>query len=260
VAQDERTAELICHFVQQMILQLATHTGHGDLYLLDIEVLEMPNPADHFYQLLQDAKQRFEDVQKLITAGDTIITDRRMGMDIQKGMVDSVLFLCARAKRIARDDPATVKALGVDAAQFDAFMQDVSEVRNVAEHWQEVIKPRQPKPHQHVSSSGLSLSVEETSLIMLGPTEVYVSQLNVHDVYLYVVQTLEKIEAMKRSFWITSRDSAETAITPVERMRAANGIFISLNIIISPKGSGSPLPVVTSYCSSKGKNRIDSTE
>ena len=98
----------------------------------------MPNLADHFYQLLRDAKQRFEIVQKLITAGATIITDRRMGADIQKGMIDSVLYLCARAKRIARDDPATVNALGVDAAQFDAFMQDVAAVRNVAEHWQDL--------------------------------------------------------------------------------------------------------------------------
>jgi hypothetical protein len=35
------------------------------------------------------------------------------------------------------------------------------------------------------------------------------------------------------SFWITSRDSAETPTTPAKRMRAADGIFISLNIIIS---------------------------
>src|SRR5215208_5740606 len=60
------------------------------------------------------------------------------------------------------------------------------------------------------------------------------------------------------SFWITSRDSAETPTTPAKTMRAANGVFIWLNIIISPKGSGiSALPVATLYFSSKEKNRSE---
>jgi hypothetical protein len=40
------------------------------------------------------------------------------------------------------------------------------------------------------------------------------------------------------SFWITPRLSADAVTTPAKRTRAAKGIFIWLDIIISVDGSG----------------------
>lgn len=107
-----------------------------------------------------------------------------------KASFDSLLFECARAVRIARDAREDIKALGIDPEEFLAFMKDVAQHRNVAEHWRDAINPRKLTQHEGISRQGITMSVDESALIYMGPTEVYVGKLNLHDVYQYVAAKL----------------------------------------------------------------------
>jgi hypothetical protein len=154
-----------------------------------------PDTPSQFLFILKQAKDHFEAAQSLINPTPSATpSDGIRSITLMRGMINSVLFDCARANRIARDDAAAVNSLGVDAGQFTAFMKDVADVRNVSEHWQDVINPRKPKSHSHTSTAGLKLGVDETSMITLSPTEIYVGPLNVHDVYLFITNTLNMIE------------------------------------------------------------------
>ena len=106
---------------------------------------------------------------------------------------DAMLFDCARAVRIARDAKAAVAALGVDVEQFLASTNDVKVTRNVIEHWTDILKPRVPKLHSRVSNDGLKIAVDETSLIYMGPTEIYKGKLNLWEVYQFVTMVLERM-------------------------------------------------------------------
>jgi hypothetical protein len=97
-------------------------------------------------------------------------------------------------RRITRDAPDVIKSLGVNVDQFRDFMTEATNVRNVSEHWGDVINPRKPKPHSHISRAGLTLSVDETSLIVLGPEELYIGPLNVYDVYKFILLALEQLD------------------------------------------------------------------
>src|SRR5436305_15286161 len=87
--------------------------------------------AKAFILLLSTAKRNFETAQKADARSKT-------------SALESMLFECARAKRIARDAPDAVEAIGIDPAEFTAFMEDVVNHRNVMEHWTDVIRPRAP--------------------------------------------------------------------------------------------------------------------
>jgi hypothetical protein len=54
-------------------------------------------------------------------------------------------------------------------------MDEVADHRNVMEHWGDVINP-----------------VDEASIIILGPGEIYKGNLNLHDVYTYVLAKLKQ--------------------------------------------------------------------
>jgi hypothetical protein len=111
---------------------------------------------------------------------------------------DSMLFECARARRIARDAPETVNTIGVDATEFLGVMDEVAAHRNIMEHWGEVINPRAQKMHTHTSKAGLKIALDESSTIILGPEEIYKGNLNLHDVYTYLVAKLEQIGERSR--------------------------------------------------------------
>ena len=115
-------------------------------------------------------------------------------MALPLSMAWSIPFYFSVRARVSRDDPEGVKAHGVDADQFTAFMDDVARVRNVSEHWADAINPRKLKSHAHVSRDNLKLGVDETSLIVMGPTEIYVGPLNVHDVYLYITEIVTQLK------------------------------------------------------------------
>jgi hypothetical protein len=94
------------------------------------ELAHNPPPAgvriissvDHqqlFRSHLFDAKQYFE-------AGRAT-NDTRASI----AAFDSMLFECARARRIARDAPVTVNTIGVDATEFLGVMDEVAAHRNV---------------------------------------------------------------------------------------------------------------------------------
>jgi hypothetical protein len=104
----------------------------------------------------------------------------------------SMLFECARALRTARDAPEAVQSAGIDPAEFVGVMEDVRAHRNVMEHWRDVINPRAPKMHAQTTKGGLKIASDETSMIIVGPEEVYKGKLNLHDVYLYVVAKLDQ--------------------------------------------------------------------
>jgi hypothetical protein len=144
----------------------------------------LPKPGDQFISRLQQAKKNFESLQRAIA-------DQR-SRDFPT-FADAVLQECARAHRIARDAPDTVRALGVDPDEFVGFMADVNQHRNVGDHWADAINPRKPKPHQHVSPDGLKIAVDETSVIVRGPTEIYKGKLNLYDVYCYIEAKLGQL-------------------------------------------------------------------
>src|SRR4051812_24356864 len=123
--------------------------------------MPMPNHQGIFRMRLYGAKSAFEEgVAPHNTA--------------RKASFDSFLFECARARRIARDAPADIKSLGVDTDEFLAFMKEVAEHRNVAEHWGDVINPRSLTAHKTTTKSGLKIAVDESSLVYMGPEEIYV--------------------------------------------------------------------------------------
>jgi hypothetical protein len=140
----------------------------------------MPDHQQRFKMHLQQAKSAFE-------AG--------VAQNANKDSFDSVLFAYARAYRIARDAPEDIKSLGLDPDEFLTSMKDVAEHRNVAEHWGDIKIPRPLKSHQLTTKGGLKIAVDESSLIYMGPEEVYVGKLNLHDVYKYIVLKLEQIGA-----------------------------------------------------------------
>jgi hypothetical protein len=149
--------------------------------------------GENFRHLLRQAKEHFEAAQTVAPQG-AIISDHVLRMTIVHGMLDSVLFLCHRANRIAKQDPESVKALGVDVDHFTALMKDVVNVRNVSEHWADVNSRRQPKPHQHTMEGAIPIAVDELGLIIGSPTEMYIGALNVHDVYRYITQVLNEMK------------------------------------------------------------------
>jgi hypothetical protein len=151
--------------------------------------------VDHeqlFRIFLTQAKRDFETAQSVVSAGPP-------GNMMVHSLLNSVLFQCTRARRIARDAPDVVKSLGVNVDQFRDFMRDATNVRNVSEHWGDVLNPKKRKSHSHISRAGLTLSVDETSLIVIGPDEFYIGPLNVYDVYSFIVLTLEEIDKHQRS-------------------------------------------------------------
>jgi hypothetical protein len=139
--------------------------------------------ADHqerFRSLLLQAKKYFE-------AG------REAHGHASVAAFDSMLFECARARRIARDAPDALTAIGIDPAEFLGVMDEVAALRNVMEHWGDVINPRAQTVHSHTTQQGLKIKLDESSLIMLGPEQIYKGQLNLHDVYTYIIAKLEQI-------------------------------------------------------------------
>lgn len=104
--------------------------------------------------------------------------------------LDSMLFECSRARRIARDAPEMVRNVGIDPDEFNGVMDDVAAHRNVIEHWADVIKPRKPKMHKRTTPGGLKIAVDETSWILVGPKEIYKGRLNLYDVYVYLIAKL----------------------------------------------------------------------
>jgi hypothetical protein len=105
-----------------------------------------------------------------------------------------MLFECARARRIARDAPSEVEDLGLDSKEFLGVMDDVAAVRNIMEHWADVINPRAQEPHEHITKAGLKIAVDASSIIILGRDEIYKGKLNLYDVYQYVVVKLEQMD------------------------------------------------------------------
>lgn len=149
--------------------------------------------AERFRMFLTAAKSRFETAQ-LVASGVIKETNSHLAGAIIPALCDSFLFLCARANRIARDASAEIDAVGVSATQFKDFMKDVNDVRNVAEHWGDVINPRKTKTHTHTSQIGFKIGVDETSYIVLGPQEIYSGSLNLYDVYLFLGAMLERMK------------------------------------------------------------------
>ena len=108
---------------------------------------------------------------------------------------DSMLFECARARRIARDAPDAVQGIAIDPTEFLGVMDEVAQLRNVMEHWGDVIRPREQQLHRHTTKQGLRVVVDESSIIIMGPEEIYKGQLNLHDVYTYIVAKLTQAKA-----------------------------------------------------------------
>jgi predicted metal-dependent hydrolase len=100
------------------------------------------------------------------------------------------VFECARARRIARHAPDSVRGHGIDPDEFSGVMGDVAAHRNVMEHWADVINPRKPKIHRHTTPEGLRITVDEVSWIIMGPEQIYKGKLNLYDVYVYIVAKL----------------------------------------------------------------------
>jgi predicted metal-dependent hydrolase len=100
------------------------------------------------------------------------------------------VFECARARRIARHAPDSVRGHGIDPDEFSGVMDGVAAHRNVMEHWADVINPRKPKIHRHTTPEGLRITVDEVSWIIMGPEQIYKGKLNLYDVYVYIVAKL----------------------------------------------------------------------
>jgi hypothetical protein len=148
--------------------------------------------VDHqqtFRSHLLNAKANFE-------AGQRAMNDTRASI----AAFDSMLFECARARRIARDAPEAVKNTGVDPAEFLGVMDDVAAHRNVMEHWGDVINPRAQNIYRHTSKAGLTIALDESSMIIMGPEEIYKGKLNLYDVYTYVVAKLTQMGGPSRHF------------------------------------------------------------
>jgi hypothetical protein len=118
----------------------------------------------------------------------------RQGSDTRANVAsfDSMLFECARARRIARDAPDAVQGIGIDPEEFLGVMDEVAEHRNVMEHWGDVIRPRAQTMYNHTTRAGLKIAVDESSMIIMGPEEIYKGQLNLYDVYTYIVAKLAR--------------------------------------------------------------------
>ena len=142
--------------------------------------------AANFRLHLHSAKTTFETLARHISTRD---------YHAVPALVDSVLFSCARANRIARDAQDEIRQAGVNVDDFLAFMKTINIVRNVTEHWTDVEDPRPLKLHTHVSSDGLIGRVDETALHVRGPKEILKGPINVYDVYLYVCRTLTEIKS-----------------------------------------------------------------
>jgi hypothetical protein len=143
----------------------------------------MPDHAQTFKEHLLRATLLFKTGQNNI------------GRDIEAALsaFDSMLFECARARRIVRDAPLDIQRLGIDTDEFLGVMDDVAATRNVMEHWADVKNPREKKSHLHESKDGLKISVDEVSFIILGPEEIYKGQLNLSDVNKYIVSKLAQL-------------------------------------------------------------------
>jgi hypothetical protein len=109
---------------------------------------------ERFKMFLTVAKSRFEIAQR-IANGTIRETSPNLAGVIIPSLCDSFLFLCTRVNRIASNAPAEIDAVGVNAEQFTNFMDDVRTLRNVAEHWGDVIRPKMPQSHSHLSNKGL---------------------------------------------------------------------------------------------------------
>jgi hypothetical protein len=152
-------------------------------YTAKLREFGMADHAQAFRLHRQRAATYFETGQKYIGSDS----------DAAIAAFDSMLFECARARRIARDSSANIENLGLDSKEFLGIMDDVAAVRNVMEHWADVINPRTQKNHNHVSKGGLKISVDESSIIILGPEEIYKGPLNLYDVYRYIMLKLKKM-------------------------------------------------------------------
>ncbi|TPQ34279.1 hypothetical protein C2U70_17385 [Bradyrhizobium guangdongense] len=152
---------------------------------------------------------------------------RQMPMDVRSAHTafDAMIFECARSRRIARDAPDEISRFGIDQDEFLAVMDDVARNRNVQEHWLDVKNPRTLRSHGRTTPAGLRIAVDETSLIVLGPEEIYKDQLNLYDVHRFIRQKIEQIEGT--SAWqplIGDRGSpARTMMTPCSR-RSRRGL------------------------------------
>ncbi|MGJ5022323.1 hypothetical protein [Bradyrhizobium oligotrophicum] len=134
-------------------------------------------------QILRTAKEQFETGQRFVAQRD---------VQAAATAFDAMLFECARARRIVRDAPASVD-LRVDRDEFSVVMEDVAKNRNVQEHWQDPINPRKPKTQQHTLPNGLTMAVDEVSLIIKGPQEIYKGKLNLYDVYCFLQQKITQM-------------------------------------------------------------------
>ena len=88
-------------------------------------------------------------------------------------MLESFLFLCARAELIARQAPELITAAGIDADDFRAKMKAVRKVRNVTEHWSDLKRSRARTMHDHVTKDGEFAGVDEVLLVYYYYDQVY---------------------------------------------------------------------------------------
>lgn len=101
------------------------------------------------------------------------------------------------ARKIARDAPTEVAAIGIDVNEFLRETKAIADIRNVAEHTDDVVNPRKASVHSHTTPEGLRIATDETGLVVLGPTRIFRGPLNLYDTYVYISNKLTEIDSRK---------------------------------------------------------------
>jgi hypothetical protein len=157
------------------------NTSHRAKVLVAIVRLFWERDVDHkqeFKQHLSNAILSFESAQRQFgKPGDNAA---------KTAVIETMVFQCERARRIVRDEKIVSESLGFDQQRFLESTKDISTVRHVTEHGSDVKNPRPRKTYSHTTKQGLTIGVDEASLIFVGPDEIYKGPVNLHDVCLYI--------------------------------------------------------------------------
>lgn len=143
---------------------------------------ERPNNAENFRGQLERARLAFE---RATRSSDPIAN---------AALFEQMLFECARARRIAKDDPASLKDVGLNPEEILIATANVARVRNTIEHWADPKKPRPLKDHKHVLPSGLKIAVDETSTIVVrSDRATYKGDVDLYELYEFIVAQLTRL-------------------------------------------------------------------